>query len=76
MIGDTIHSPIQLAHPDWSMVYDDDMDQAAQTRMKLLDDLCETDTLVLTAHLPSPSVGLVTSHPDRPFDMKYVDEST
>lgn len=73
MIGDAMHSPIQLAHPDWSMVFDDDMELAAKTRQALLDGLCETKTMVFTAHLPSPSAGRVTRHPDRPFDFKYVD---
>ena len=76
MIGDVIHSPIQLAHPDWSMVYDDDMDLAAATRIKLFDGLVDTDTLVLTAHLPSPSAGRLTGHPNRPYDFKYVDTDT
>lgn len=74
MIGDVIHSPIQLAHPDWSMVFDDDMDMAAATRIKLFDGLCDTDTLVLTAHLPSPSAGRITGHANRPYDFKYVDK--
>ena len=73
MIGDVIHSPIQLAHPDWSMVFDDDMNMAAATRIKLFDQLCDTDTLVLTAHLPSPSAGHITDHADRPYDFKYTD---
>lgn len=76
MIGDVIHSPIQLAHPDWSMVYDDDMDMAAATRMKLFDDLCETSTLVLTAHLPSPSAGQLVKHKNRPFDFVYLEQDT
>ena len=76
MIGDVIHSPIQLAHPDWSMVFDDDMDMAAATRIALFDGLCETDTLVLTAHLPSPSAGRIVDHPDRPYDFKYVKPKT
>ncbi len=74
MIGDVIHSPIQLAHPDWSMVYDDDMDLAAATRIKLFDGLVDTDTLVLTAHLPTPSAGRLTGHTDRPYDFAYVDK--
>jgi glyoxylase-like metal-dependent hydrolase (beta-lactamase superfamily II) len=74
LIGDTIHSPIQLAHPDWSMIFDDDMDMAAATRIKLFDNLCETDTLVFTAHLPSPSAGHIVTHPDRPYDFSYVDK--
>ncbi len=72
MIGDMMHSPLQLAYPDWSLNSDDDQALAAKTRRHFLDSHCETDTLVLTAHLPSPSVGHVVPHAERPFDFKYL----
>jgi hypothetical protein len=34
------------------------------TRRKLFDRICETSTLVCTAHFPSPSVGRVVSWRD------------
>ncbi len=55
MIGDLMHSPIQLAHPDWSLNSDHDPALSAETRRRFLDSLCETDILVLAAHFPSPS---------------------
>ena len=71
MIGDLMHTPLQLAYPHWSPVYDTDQKMAAKSRIDMLESCCDTDRLVLTAHLPSPSVGHVISHPDRPFDFKY-----
>ncbi|MEM7172620.1 MAG: MBL fold metallo-hydrolase [Pseudomonadota bacterium] len=72
MIGDIMHSPIQLAHPDWSPVFDFDVALSTQTRQAFLDSHCETDTLVLTAHFPSPSIGHVVAHAKRAFDFRYL----
>jgi glyoxylase-like metal-dependent hydrolase (beta-lactamase superfamily II) len=71
MIGDLMHSPIQLAHPDWRPNFDFDPALSAATRKTFLDCHCETDTLVLTAHFPSPSVGHVVPHAERAFDFDY-----
>ena len=71
MIGDMMHSPIQLAHPEWSPRFDFDRSLSADTRKQFLDSHCETDTLVLTAHFPSPSVGRVVAHAERAFDFEY-----
>jgi len=71
MIGDMMHSPLQLARPDWSPNFDFDQAVSRQTRQHFLDHHCETDTLVMTAHFPSPSVGLVLPHRDRAFDFSY-----
>lgn len=72
MTGDMMHSPIQLAHPGWSPNFDYNPLLSAETRRRFLDSHCETDTLVLTAHFPSPSVGHVISHVERAFDFKYL----
>lgn len=61
MCGDLMHSPLQLRHPDWSCNSDYDLAASAQTRKRFLNRHCDTDTLVLTAHFPSPSVGYVVS---------------
>ena len=70
MCGDLMHSPIQLAHPDWSPNFDFDPALSARTRREFLDAHCETDTLVLTAHFPSPSVGHVVPR-DAGFGIDY-----
>ena len=72
MIGDLMHSPIQLAHPEWSANFDDDPARAVETRRRFLDSHCETGILVLTAHFPSPSVGHVVPHAERAFDFEYM----
>ena len=72
MTGDLIHTPLQLAYPDWSPNFDLDQELSAETRWHTLDNYCETDTLVMTAHFPSPSVGRIVSHAGRAFDFKYL----
>ncbi len=72
MCGDLMHNPIQLAEPGWSPNFDHDGIQSAETRKSFLDAHCETDTVVLTAHFPSPSVGRVVRHAERAFDFSYL----
>jgi glyoxylase-like metal-dependent hydrolase (beta-lactamase superfamily II) len=57
MCGDLIHSPLQLAETEWSCNSDYDLVASANTRKTFLNEHCESDTLVLTAHFPSPSIG-------------------
>ncbi|MFP6740421.1 MAG: MBL fold metallo-hydrolase, partial [Alphaproteobacteria bacterium] len=75
MCGDLMHSPVQLAHPEWSPNFDHDRAQSTATRKAFLEAHCETDTLVLTSHFPAPSVGRLVRHPERPFDLSYLPSS-
>ena len=43
---------------------DGDADLARATRRDFLDQHAETDTLILTAHFPSPSVGHIAEKGD------------
>lgn len=58
--GDVLHTPLQARYPELSMRSDHDMAQAAATRRRLLECVCETDTLFCTMHFPFPSTGRVT----------------
>ena len=68
--GDVVHTPVQCREPGWSAVGCSDRVQSADTRRSFLDRYCETDTLVMTGHFPSPSVGHVCRHGDS-FDFKF-----
>jgi len=59
MCGDLIHSPLQLAEPDWSCNSDFDLELSVATRRAFLDKYCDTESLVMTAHFPLPSVGRI-----------------
>jgi glyoxylase-like metal-dependent hydrolase (beta-lactamase superfamily II) len=58
-VGDIMHSPLQLRHPEMSPGFDVDRAQAAVTRRNFFERYCDTDTLCCTAHFPSPSTGKI-----------------
>jgi len=70
MSGDLIHSPLQLAFPEWSPRVDWDRARAALTRRRFLERHADTDTVVMTAHFPQPSTGHVLSAGDA-FRFRY-----
>ncbi len=57
--GDMIHSPLQARYPELGMRADYHSPTAGESRRKLFGDLCDTSTLVCTAHFPSPSSGRI-----------------
>jgi glyoxylase-like metal-dependent hydrolase (beta-lactamase superfamily II) len=57
--GDMIHSPLQARYPEMGMRVDHDSPTAGRSRRTLFGDLCDTSTLVCTAHFPSPSSGRI-----------------
>ena len=59
MSGDLIHHPVQCFEPDWSSGFCTDPLAAARTRRAFLERYAETDTLIMPAHFPTPSVGRV-----------------
>jgi hypothetical protein len=54
-----IHSPLQARYPELGMRVDHSSPQAGESRRKLFSRLCDTSTLVCTAHFPSPSSGRI-----------------
>lgn len=71
--GDVMHTPLQVREPDWSAVGCSDRAQSAATRRALLERCVDTDTLVMTGHFPSPSVGHVVSASGG-FDFRFLGE--
>jgi glyoxylase-like metal-dependent hydrolase (beta-lactamase superfamily II) len=57
--GDMIHSPLQARYPELGMMADYDSKQAGVSRRELFGRVCDTATLMCTAHFPSPSTGRV-----------------
>jgi glyoxylase-like metal-dependent hydrolase (beta-lactamase superfamily II) len=66
--GDMIHSPLQARFPELGMMADYDSKQAGESRRALFDRVCDTSTLMCTAHFPSPSTARVVRHQDA-FDL-------
>ena len=64
--GDSFHSPPQFAHPEVSATYaDTDSAAATATRLRLLEQLVDADTIVLGTHFARPTAGRVRSGPER-----------
>jgi glyoxylase-like metal-dependent hydrolase (beta-lactamase superfamily II) len=59
--GDSIHHPVQLSHPHLTSCVDTDAQQAVRTRARLLEQLADTDSLLLGTHFPDPTAGTVRS---------------
>ena len=61
LTGDVIHTPVQIAVPQWSSRFCEDAAQSADCRERLLEHTCDSGTLLLAAHFPSPTAGWVES---------------
>jgi glyoxylase-like metal-dependent hydrolase (beta-lactamase superfamily II) len=59
MSGDIMHHPLQCAEPQWNSCFCVDQDLARKTRKEFLNQYADTDTLVMPAHFPTPSVGKI-----------------
>lgn len=58
-IGDVMHQPIQIYHPEWNSRYCEDQDLARVTRKKVLDYGAEHGCLLLPVHFGAPYCGRV-----------------
>ncbi|MEU5719302.1 MBL fold metallo-hydrolase [Streptomyces sp. NPDC020403] len=62
--GDSIHHPVQFAHPAIGACVDIDPGRSEASRRALLGSLADTDTLVLGTHFAPPTAGRVIPHAD------------
>jgi glyoxylase-like metal-dependent hydrolase (beta-lactamase superfamily II) len=61
LIGDALHSPIQILHPEWGTAGDVDPQMAEHTRRRLIETYTDSGVLLMTGHFPAPSVGHLVS---------------
>ena len=59
MSGDLMHHPVQCAEPDWSSCFCVDADHSRQTRRAFLEHYAASDVLIMPAHFPTPTAGLI-----------------
>ena len=60
ILGDALtHPVISFEHPSWRPASDQDPEQAAATRLKLLDKLAQDGNRIIGYHLPTPGTGRV-----------------
>jgi glyoxylase-like metal-dependent hydrolase (beta-lactamase superfamily II) len=57
ILGDALHSPVELDHPDWASSLDDDSQQTEQTRRSLLHELAVPSTIGSCIHFPNSAFG-------------------
>jgi glyoxylase-like metal-dependent hydrolase (beta-lactamase superfamily II) len=62
--GDLLHHPLQLVHPGWSSFFCADPLLSAQTRRQILERIADTNTVLMPAHFPTPTWGIVQSKGD------------
>ena len=59
VLGDAIHCPLQISHPEWAFVADDNPEAAKRARERLLHELDAPDTVVVGPHFPDAVFGRV-----------------
>jgi len=62
--GDAIHSPVQLARPDWSSAFCSNPAQARATRRALLEQIADTGRWLVPAHFADPGWLRITASGD------------
>ncbi len=61
LLGDVVHSVVELAEPDWEAVFDVDSKAASAVRNAIADEVLDTDTVVAPAHFPGLAFGRVVT---------------
>ena len=61
LLGDAVHSVVELAERDWEAVWDVDPAAASAARNVLADEVADTDDLVVGAHFPGLAFGRVVT---------------
>lgn len=68
LLGDVVHSVVELAEPDWQAVFDVDPVAAGAVRNAIADEVADTADLVVGAHFPGLRLGrVVTTSGGRAF---------
>jgi glyoxylase-like metal-dependent hydrolase (beta-lactamase superfamily II) len=68
LLGDVVHSVVELAERDWEAVFDVDPAAASAVRNAVADEVADTDDLVVGAHFPGLAFGrVVTTSGSRRF---------
>ncbi|MFJ2620420.1 MBL fold metallo-hydrolase [Glutamicibacter sp. NPDC087344] len=59
LLGDIVHSTVQLSEPDWTVIWDVDPLAASRVRNDIADDAEKTGDLLVAAHFPKMQFGRV-----------------
>ena len=61
IIGDVIHHPVQVEHPNWSSQFCWDADKASAMRSAILETVADRDQWLIPAHFPTPTAVRIKS---------------
>ncbi|HUI35416.1 MAG TPA: MBL fold metallo-hydrolase [Stellaceae bacterium] len=61
-IGDVLHHPLQCLKPEWSTLACTDAAASRVSRTRLIEEHANSDSLILPAHFPEPTVGHIKRH--------------
>ena len=64
LAGDILHSPIEVLHPEWVNVFDDDKQAAMAQRVKFLDAYTDADVTIFPAHFGGATAGHIVTGKD------------
>ena len=62
--GDMTHTPIQIADPDLSSMFDTNSDEARATRRRVFPDWADGETLIIGTHFGGPTAGTMVPDGD------------
>jgi glyoxylase-like metal-dependent hydrolase (beta-lactamase superfamily II) len=71
LAGDLLHHAVQCALPDLSTRYCTNGTAASERRKELLEEVTDTDTLLVPTHFPLPSVGTVERRDRGSYEFLY-----
>jgi len=57
--GDFLHHPCQVANPHWPITADTFPEEAIRTRTEILNEIADTETLLIGSHFANPVAGRV-----------------
>jgi len=69
--GDMTHHPCQIQNPDWITEADTFPDRAKETRIKLFENIADTNTLFIGSHFANPVAGKIAKGQSGNYIFKY-----
>lgn len=57
IIGDMAHHPVQMTETEWSVAFDLNPKQAAETRARIVGQMERDGAMVIGGHFPAPGIG-------------------
>ncbi|MBM3094675.1 MBL fold metallo-hydrolase [Ensifer sp. T173] len=64
MFGGDALFPVSFDHPEWHNGFEHDPEEATRVRLRLMKELAETGSWLVSTHMPFPSVGRVAAAGD------------